>query len=155
MAPDICMRYQSQAWSCGPASIVNGCRVLGMRVSERSVRALCGSSPDGTDDDQMIAGIRGLGLTATPHHSADAAAAWAFVRSNVMEGRPSLICIDQWRHWVTLIGTVGGLVILVDPVDTKSNRSENGIHAFSRPRLASRWRCRNEDEPFYAIAMGK
>jgi len=126
-----------------------------MRVSERSVRSLCGTTHEGTDDEQMISAIRALGLTATAHHSSDVAAAWAFVRSNAMEGRPSLICIDQWRHWVSLIGVVGGLVILVDPVDTKSNRAENGIHTLSRPRLVRRWRCRNEDEPFYAIAMGK
>lgn len=149
------VRYQAEDWSCGPASIINGCRVLGVKASERSVRSLCGTTLNGTDDDQMIAGIRALGLTATPHHSSDAPAAWAFVRSNIMEGRPSLICIDQWRHWVSLIGIVGGLVILADPVDTKSNRSENGIHSLSRPRLVRRWRCRNEDEPFYAIAMGK
>lgn len=103
----------------------------------------------------MIPAIRELGLTATPHHSADAAAAWAFVRSNAMEGRPSLICVDQWRHWVSLIGVVGGFVIMADPINTKSNISENGIHLLSRPQLARRWRCRNEDEPFYAIAIGK
>jgi hypothetical protein len=103
----------------------------------------------------MIAGIRGLGLTATPHSSADVATAWAFVRSNAMEGRPTLICIDQWRHWVAVIGAVGNLVIIADPIDTKSNRAENGIHALSRPRLLRRWRCRDEQQPFYAIAMGK
>lgn len=134
---------------------MNGCRVLGVRVSERTVRSLCGTTAEGTDDDQMIAGIRGLGLTATPHSSSDVAAAWAFVRSNAMEGRPSLICIDQWRHWVAVIGVVGNLVIIADPIDTKANRAENGIHTLSRPRLLRRWRCRDEQRPFYAIAMGK
>ena len=153
--PDSHVGYQAEDWSCGPASIVNACRVLGLRVSERSVRSLCGTTPDGTDDVQMIAAVRSLGLTATPHHSSDVAAAWAFVRSNAMEGRPSLICIDQWRHWVSIIGTIGGLVIIADPIDTKTNRAENGIHTMSRTALVRRWRCRNEDEPFYAIAIGK
>jgi hypothetical protein len=103
----------------------------------------------------MISGIRGMGLSAIPHHSSDASTAWAFVRSNVMEGRPCLLCIDQWRHWVTVIGCVGGMVVIADPVDTKSNRSENGVHTLSRSRLVGRWRCRDEQEPFYAIAMGK
>lgn len=149
------MRYQTDDRSCGPASIVNGSRVLGLRISERSARSACGTTSDGTDDCQMVIGIRSLGMTATAHHSADVAAAWAFVRSNAMEGRPSLICIDQWRHWVALIGTIGNLVIVADPIDTKSNRLENGILTLSRPGLVRRWRCRNEQEPFYAIAMGK
>ncbi len=151
----ITVRYQTRDWSCGPASIVNGCRVLGVRISERTVRAACGTTSDGTDELQMIAGMRSLGLTATEHHSSDVATAWAFVRSNSIDGRPTLLCLDQWRHWVTIVGSVGNTVILIDSVDTKSNRSENGVHVLSRPRLMGRWRCRNEDEPFYAIAMGK
>lgn len=150
------MRYQAEGWSCGPASIVNACRALGRRVAERTVRSLCGSTPElGTDDHQMIAGVRGLGLTATPYLGADAASAWAFVRSNAMEGRPSLICIDQWRHWVAVVGIVGNSVIVIDPINTLSNKAENGIHTMSRTRLVRRWRCRDQEQSFYAIAVGK
>ncbi len=124
-------------------------------MAERTVRSLCGPVLNGTDDAQMISAIRGLGLTATPHSSSDTAAAWAFVRSNVMEGRPSLVCIDQWRHWVTVIGAVGSLVIIADSNNTKANMAENGIHTLSRPRLVRRWRHRDEQMPFYAIAIGK
>lgn len=153
--PVIHVRYQAVPWSCGPASIVNGCRALGAKASERSVRAACGTTKDGTDDHQMIAGIREIGMTATAHSSKDMADAWAFIRSNAMEGRPSVICIDQWKHWVTVIGTIGGSVIIVDPSNVKANKAENGIHVLSRTKLARRWRCPNEDLPFYAIAMGK
>ena len=103
----------------------------------------------------MISGIRSLGLTATPHSSSDISDAWAFIRSNCMDGRPCIICIDQWGHWVTVIGVIGSSVVICDPTNTKVNKSENGIHVMSRTKLAKRWRCPNEDRPFYAIAMGK
>lgn len=149
------MRYQMRAWSCGPASLVNACRALGFRVAEGRIRALAGTTEDGTEEDGLISAARELRLTATPHHGADQAAAWAFVRSNVMDGRPCLICIDQWNHWVTVIGIVGDRVLVFDPAETKKNQSESGVHALSRTDLLKRWRHKSEDEPFYAIAIGK
>lgn len=149
------MRYQARQWSCGPAAIVNAARALGIRVAEGRVRALAGTTEDGTDEDELIAAIRGISLKATPHHSADQSAAWAFVRANVLDGRPCVICIDQWRHWVTVIGIVGDRIILCDPIDTKKNASENGIYSLSRPDLLRRWRHPSDEEPFYAIAISK
>lgn len=144
-----------RTWSCGPASLVNACRALGFRVSEGRIRALAGSTEDGTGETELISTARSLGLTAAPYHGGDRAAAWAFVRSNVADGRPCLLCIDQWQHWVTVIGVIGDRVLLFDPANTKKNGSENGIQPLSRPDLLGRWRCRSEVEPFYAIAVGR
>ncbi len=144
-----------RSWSCGPAALVNAARTIGVRVAEGRARALAGTTEDGTDEHELILAARGIGLTATPHHSKDQAAAWAFIRANVMDGRPCLICIDQWTHWVTIVGIVGDRVLLADPANTKKNQSENGLHSLSRTDLLRRWRCPNELEPFYAIAVGK
>lgn len=134
---------------------MNAARALGIRVAEGRIRALAGTTEDGTDEDELIAAARGIGLKATAHHSADQSAAWAFVRANVLDGRPCVLCIDQWRHWVTVIGIVGDRVLLCDPNDTKKNASENGIYSLSRPDLLRRWRHPSDEEPFYAIAISK
>lgn len=144
-----------RSWSCGPAAVVNAARSMGVRVAEGRVRKLAGTTEDGTDEDELISAIRGIRLTATPHHSSDRATAWAFVRANVLDGRPVVLCIDQWTHWVTIVGIVGDRVLLVDPANTKKNAAENGIHSLSRTDLYKRWKCPNEAEPFYAIAVGK
>lgn len=149
------MRYQQRSWSCGPAALVNAARAIGVRVSEGRLRKLAGTTEDGTDEHELITAARGIGLTATPHHSADQATAWAFVRANVLDGRPCLICIDQWSHWVAVVGIVGDRILLADPANTKKNMAENGTHSLSRKDLDRRWRCPAESEPFYAIAVGK
>jgi ABC-type bacteriocin/lantibiotic exporter with double-glycine peptidase domain len=149
------VRYQQRAWSCGPAALVNAARSIGVRISEGRARKLAGTTEDGTDEDELIQAARGIGLTATPHHSKDQAAAWAFIRSNVLGGHPCLICIDQWTHWVTVVGIIGDRILLADPANTKKNAGENGLHSLSRTDLYKRWRCPNELEPFYAIAVGK
>ena len=149
-------KLQQFPWSCGAASVVNACRALGRRVAEGRVRSLAGSSEaEGTDEVGLIQAVRGLGLKATPHHSSDAATAWAFIRSNVQDGRPCLLCIDQWQHWVCVIGVMGDRVIVIDPANTKANMAENGTHSLSRRDLHKRWRCKDEQEPFYAITVGK
>ena len=150
------MRYQELAWSCGAAALVNASRALGKRIAEGRVRHLSETTEaDGTDEDGLIRAARGLKMTATEHHSADSNAAWAFVRSNVSDGRPCLICVDSWGHWVTVVGIVGDRVIVVDPAKTVRNTAENGTLSLLRKDLLPRWRCPREEEPFYAIAVGR
>lgn len=149
------MRYQATDWSCGPASVVNACQALGIRAAESRIRRLAESDSDGTDEVHLIQAVRALGLKATPWGGTGASAAWAFVRSNVADGRPCLLCIDQWSHWVCVVGSVGTRVIVADSVRTTRNLAENGVHAVSRPALIRRWRRRNSQEHFYAIAVSR
>ncbi len=150
------MKYQAREWSCGPASLLNACRALGIKVSEAKIRSIAGTTEEfGTDEVQLISAARTIGRTATAHHSADFAASWAFVRSNLLEGKVCLLCIDNWGHWVTVIGISGDRVIIADPANTKKNVVENGIHSLSKKDLLRRWKCKNEQEPFYAITVGK
>jgi ABC-type bacteriocin/lantibiotic exporter with double-glycine peptidase domain len=149
------MRYQDTSFSCGPAGLVNAFRILGRRVAERRVRALSSCTEEGTDEDGLIAAARALGYTAAPHHSADEKAAWSFVRASLLDGKPCLLCIDNWGHWVTAIAIVGDHIIVADSSNLKKNEAENGIHPMGRRELIKRWRCPSEQEPFYAIAIGK
>lgn len=150
------MRFQMREWSCGPSALVNAIRAVGRRVAEGRIRKLAGTTQKlGTDETGLITATRELGYTAVSHSSADQTAAWAFIRANVLDGRPCLVCIDSWGHWVTVIGIVGDHVLLIDPARTKKNIAENGVHSLSRRDIFKRWRCPTEDEPYFAIAIGK
>ncbi len=150
------MRYQDVSFSCGPAALVNALRVFGKRIAERRIRGLSScTEEDGTDEHGLIAATRSLGYTAASHWSADQTAAWSFVRANVLDGKPCLLCIDSWGHWVTVIGIVGDHVLVADPATWKKNEAENGIHSLSRRELLKRWRHPRDSEPFYAIAVGR
>lgn len=148
------MRYQGETFSCGPAALSNAFRTLGLRVSEAQVRKASGCTESGTDELGLMAAAREFGFSAVPNHTRDVRGAWAFVRSNVLDGRPCLLCVDTWGHWVTVTGIVGERVIVIDPANTQKNMWENGIHPLRSRDLARRWRNPREDEPFYAIAIG-
>lgn len=149
------MRYQECSWSCGAAAFVNACRALGRRVSERRARSLCGTTEQGTDEAELIAAARELGLTATEFKGSDKGAAWAYVRAQLLEGHPSLLCVDQWQHWITAIGIIGDKVILIDSANTVKNTAENGVWTMNRNELGKRWRSRDPLEPFYVLTLGK
>lgn len=154
--PFITVRYQEKPYSCGPSALLNACRVLGKKVSERKLRPLAECSEEnGTNEVGLISAARNLGYTATTHSSADQKAAWAFVRSNILDGKPVLLCIDNWGHWVTAVGIIGDQILVIDPANTKKNSDENGIHPMNRRALFKRWKCPSESEPLYAIAIGK
>lgn len=149
------MRLQDLPWSCGPAALVNAARALGKKISERKIRGRAGTTQaEGTDEFGLIAAARELGFSAVQNYSVDGQAAWAFVRANILDGRPCLLCIDLWDHWVTAIGLIGDRVIVVDPSNATTNRREQGVHCLTRKNLLKRWRHRTAEEPFYSIALG-
>jgi ABC-type bacteriocin/lantibiotic exporter with double-glycine peptidase domain len=123
-------------------------------VSEAEARKLSNCDETGADESGLMHAAREFGFSAVANHTRDIASAWAFVRSNAMDGRPSILCLDSWGHRVTVIGNAGERVILIDPARTQKNIAENGIHPLRRRDLARRWRHPREEEPFYAIAIG-
>lgn len=150
------MRYQQLSWSCGPGAIVCAARAVGLRLAERRVRRACGSTrKDGTDDFQMVEGIRSVGMTAEELLSGDRRAAWAFVRSSVAGGKSVVVCVDGWKHWAAVVGTIGDRALLADPTYTVRNRRENGVHSLSRSELLRRWCHSKEPGKFYGIAIGR
>lgn len=150
------MRYQARPWSCGPAALVNAFRAIGLKYSESRLRSIAGSSQEhGTDEKQLIMTIRMIGMSVVEHSGSDKNAAWAFIRSSIMDGRPCLICIDRWQHWVSIIGMIGNRVIVCDSSNSARNISENGIRSLSRSQLLKSWACPGEDLPFYGMSIGK
>lgn len=149
------MRFQRKFWTCGPAAVVNAARALGLRIAESRIASIAGTNEkDGTDDGPLIEGIRGVGLTAKSLNTEDRGAAWAFVRSSVNDGHPVILCVDDYQHWITVIGVIGDRVIIADSTNTEKNRKENGIHSLSRSDLLKRWKNKKLLE-FFAIAVGR
>lgn len=124
-------------------------------MSEARIRTSAGCTEQGTDELGLIHAAREFGFVAVPNHTRDIHSAWAFVRSNALDGRPSILCVDSWGHWSTVTGIIGERVILIDPARTQENRRENGCHPLRRQDLVRRWKCPREEEPFYAIAIGR
>jgi ABC-type bacteriocin/lantibiotic exporter with double-glycine peptidase domain len=148
------MRYQTKdkPW-CGPAAIVNAARVHGDKVSERKAKALCGTTDDGTNEDGMIAGIKGLGYGAHPYCSPTKQEALNWLTGAIANGQSVVITVENDGHWVAIVAKVGNKFILVDSQNTKKNISENGIWVLSPRKMIKEWK--SQESGFYGIAISK
>jgi len=138
------MRYQKDSFSCGAAAVVNAVRCFGRRIAEKNVRVFSNTTPeDGTSEEGIISALRGLGHGAESFEFMTRVAAADQLRENLMQGRPSIICIQNLQHWVTVVGMIGNKFVIFDPANTKGNKLENGMHILSLRNLKRLWQARN------------
>lgn len=133
---------------------MNALRCFGRRVAERRVRKSVGTTEDGTTEVGICGGLRELGFTANPFETTDTQAAWGWIIEGLRTGKPVIVCVDNWQHWVTVIGQVGDRVIVCDPANTKKNEEENGIASMSKKDFLRRWKFWKEGY-YYGIAVGR
>lgn len=145
---------QERAYSCGPAALSNVCSALGFEVEEEEIRELAGTTEDGTDEHQLMHAAMELMLVPTVHHLGDEDEAWGMLIANASSRVPSLLCVDNWDHWVAVVGSDGeGSVIVLDPENTDINIEAEGVNLMSRDQLIDRWYCADQDKPFYSISF--
>lgn len=153
-------RYQQKPAWCGPASIQNALRALGIRVGQQRIAKLAGTClDDGTDENGIIKAVEDLGYVASPfstNHKQDASN-WLLDQSR--KGNPCIICVDNWGHWVAVAGHCGDRVWLFDSTREAFNQMENGAHCLATNTVVRRWRASRrmaEREPkWYGIALSK
>ena len=125
------MKYQQRPYWCGPASIQSALRCYGVRVGQGRIAKLCGTTADGTDDEEMLRGILALGYEADPYNTDVWNEAINWLDNKMMLGTPVLLCIDSWEHWVCIVGSLGyqGAMryCIFDPARFNHNIGENGL----------------------------
>mgnify|MGYP001558010016 CR=1 FL=1 len=149
------MRYQKTSYSCGAAAIVNALRSLGARVAEKSAaRAASTTLEIGTTESGIIDALREMGYIVTRLETAKSREAWGYLNDNLEIGRPVILCVMNWQHWVTAIGKLNDRIVLVDPTNTRVNKSENGVWVLSKREFMKKWRHSQKDL-YSGISVGK
>lgn len=142
------MRLQSHQSLCGPASVANALRALGVRTaSEDKVllalkRSAGANDPHPEQDGTSAASLQralqaqhmdGLSVTLNDW---DVALAW--LRDGLLRGHVSLLAVDwegdQATHWVTAIGLMGARILVADSADPEI------VLSLSERELQARWR---------------
>src|ERR1043165_1507661 len=99
--------YQSNRASCGPASLHNALEAIGIIRSEDELIKLCGQTANGTSARGIIGAIGkidgNLQATVFRRRSPEEAAIglWYYVSER---GRPGILCVDSFEHWVAVVG---------------------------------------------------
>lgn len=145
------MELQERAYSCGPAAIRSALYVLGHTVREATIRRWARTTPqDGTDEKGVMRAVHHYNHKTKEYQSESSRKSWQWLKYTLGEGKPVLLCVDSWNHWVAAIGTLGGQVMIFDPdKDPKAKRRYSGIRLYNQQDLTYRWGCLDEDGKTY------
>lgn len=133
------MRYQSNRASCGPAALHNALAALGITRSEDELVQLCKQTPDGTSSRNIAKAIQSISTTEQPlrgqtfgFKGANEAlvSIWYYVS---YLGRPCILAVDGWEHWVTIIGHLGTRFGVADSANNAL------VLYYSPDELTTRW----------------
>src|SRR5690349_7646433 len=134
------MKYQTTDYNCGPAALQNALKVLRHPVSQERIAELAGTSTEGTDEDGLKRAVLALGFGFDEIATSDRTRAYSLLTGSLMLGRPVILCVDRWLHWVTAIGLVGTTVLVAEPARYPYVLRENGILVMAKDRVLARWR---------------
>src|ERR1051325_4425434 len=96
---------QSNKWQCGPFALKHALAILGLFEDEKAItKAARSTARYGTDEKMLRRAAGRFYCTLVEIRRKDEDAAWRALKKALDEGRPCLICINQWGHWVTIVG---------------------------------------------------
>jgi ABC-type bacteriocin/lantibiotic exporter with double-glycine peptidase domain len=146
------MKLQRSRYTCGILAVVNAARALGVKVSERSVRAHSGTTKkDGTTEHGIKNALERLGFTPEDLRAPKDEAHEALLH-HLREGAAVILSVEEGRHWATAIGAIGVRIVTFDSWNAAWNRKECGVDVINAKQLL-RWWTPDRDGLRYGIVV--
>lgn len=145
------MRLQQDSYSCGVLAIVNAMLCYGRKISERRIKAHSRTTfQGGTDEKGMLAALEALGSKGSKVlESKIRAIVFEELDAHLAAGDPAILCVDEYSHWIAVIGKLGDKYVVFDSLNSKKNAQEHGVHVLTKGLLGRRWK--SSKGPFFAI----
>ncbi len=131
---------QPNKWQCGPFALKYALIMLGKIVDEKEVSRIARSHwHAGTDEVKMRRAARAYQCDLKIIRRTNSLRAKRELLKALKAGHPSLLCIDNWDHWITVVGAEKGKIVTV-------NSSEAPVVCVDTWRsLRKRWMYVTED----------
>ncbi len=132
---------QPNDWQCGPFALKHALVMLGILVEEQQISRIAGTTWwYGTDEIQLGRAAKRFDCKLTLVRRYDPEEARKELVSYLRRGIPSLLCIYEWSHWVTVVKAERGKFILLD------SRDKAVLTILSWQELKRRWVYHEPDE---------
>ncbi|MBM2840749.1 MAG: hypothetical protein HW412_1277 [Bacteroidetes bacterium] len=106
---------QPNKWQCGPFALKHALIMLGRVVSEKEVSRIAGAHWwAGTDEIKLSRAAKVYGCELKMIRRKNALRAKRELLLGLKRGHPSILCVDQWNHWITVVGAERGKFIYID-----------------------------------------
>jgi len=130
----VSFRKQRTNYSCGAASLRYALTFLGTPFEEGDLMRWSKTTKRGTDEDGIARAARRSGCVAVMRTFRSFPVAFRHLMRYVQSGQPCILCVDGWKHWVTVAGASRKGVVLFDP-------GRQGVATLVQTaRLKNRWR---------------
>ncbi len=132
---------QPNNWQCGPFALKHALIMLGKIVNEKELSRIAGTHWwSGTDEIKLGRAAKKYGAQLKFIRRKHALNAKRELLLSLKRGHPALLCVDNWNHWVTVVGAERGKFIYVD------SRKEPVVCIDSWKALKKRWVYNEPDE---------
>jgi ABC-type bacteriocin/lantibiotic exporter with double-glycine peptidase domain len=144
------VRFQSNRSSCGPAALHNALSALGIERTEDELIKLCSQKPSGTPTSGLLRALKAINSAESPtvgealywRNAGEAVRGlWWFI---TQKGRPLILCVDNWDHWVACTGYLGARFCVMDSADNRL------ALYYTTEELLRRW---DKGGRFYAVVV--
>ena len=95
---------QSNRWQCGPFALKHALAIVGHFVDEGSITRAAKTTKEGTDEKMLKRAAERFDCRLIEIRRFTEAAAFKALKAALVAGKPCMICINQWGHWVTIVG---------------------------------------------------
>lgn len=132
---------QPNTWQCGPFALKHALIAHGILVDEKELSKHAGSYWwNGTDEIQLGKAARKYGCELLMVRRHDPEKARRELISYLREGIPSLLCIYDWSHWVTVVKEERGKFIILD------SREKQVLTIYTWSQLKKIWVYKQADD---------
>jgi hypothetical protein len=109
---------QPNQWQCGPFALKHALLALGKLVDEKAIARIAGTNWwYGTDEIQLGKASHRFDTELLMIRRHDPEEARKELNDYLRRGIPSLLCVYDWSHWVTVVKVERGKYILLDSKD--------------------------------------
>lgn len=143
------MRLQSTQANCGPFSVRNALSALGITRSEQECEVLCKvSGTHGTRASVLVRGLAALdGVRPVVIDEQRPDVALLKLDAALRAGRPAVLLVDGWAHYVTAVGVLGQRYLVADSADSELVVSHDVV------ALRDWWHCAGARRPFWGVVL--
>ncbi|MHB1048773.1 MAG: hypothetical protein ACYC09_01740 [Bacteroidota bacterium] len=109
---------QPNLWQCGPFALKHAMVTLGIFADEDDITRITKTRADiGTDEVQLTRAARRYHCDMRMIRRHDPEVARRELMKYLRLGIPSLVCVHEWNHWITIVKAEQGQFIILDSRD--------------------------------------
>jgi ABC-type bacteriocin/lantibiotic exporter with double-glycine peptidase domain len=109
------LRSQRCGSDCGPTCFANTLNILGYNIGIAQANKLCRLRKEGTDSDDLIKAFDKYGFEGRDKTYYTSKNAWKWLIKNTNLGVPTIISVDNDRHWALVLLAGKNKAQLLDP----------------------------------------